>query len=148
MSQDQNNKEITIRDQMKKFLIKGFYGFNTILAIGLGRRLGIFDYLDEKAKKITVRDNQGSSRKAFSKEQKLLSELLCAFDIKGVNALVILERKGKHMDVMTNGISGCALLAFITDLFSKNPELYKASEEILNDMERAMEEVDSNPTIH
>lgn len=53
MSQDQNEKEVTIRDQMKKFLIKGFYGFNTILTFGLGRRLGIFDYLDEKAKTLS-----------------------------------------------------------------------------------------------
>ncbi|NVM34608.1 MAG: class I SAM-dependent methyltransferase [Candidatus Lokiarchaeota archaeon] len=53
MSQNQNEKEITIRDQMKKFLIKGFYGFNTILSSGLGRRLGIFDYLDKKAKKLS-----------------------------------------------------------------------------------------------
>ncbi|MFX1425064.1 MAG: class I SAM-dependent methyltransferase [Promethearchaeota archaeon] len=35
---------------MKKILIKGFYGFNTILTIGLGRRLGIFDYLYDKSK--------------------------------------------------------------------------------------------------
>ena len=108
--------------------------------------------MKEKAKKITVRDNQGSSRKAFSKEQKLLSELLCTFDIKGVNALVILEKQGKHMGVMSNGISGCALLAFITDLFSKHPELYEASEEILHDIERDMEEVmgktGKNQTVH
>ncbi|MFX0041152.1 MAG: class I SAM-dependent methyltransferase [Candidatus Heimdallarchaeota archaeon] len=35
---------------MKKFLIKGFYGFNTVLTFGLGQRLGIFDYLYEKTK--------------------------------------------------------------------------------------------------
>ncbi|MFX0018709.1 MAG: class I SAM-dependent methyltransferase [Promethearchaeota archaeon] len=46
----QNEKEITIKEQMKKFLIKGFYGFNTILTYGLGLRLGIFDYLYKKAK--------------------------------------------------------------------------------------------------
>ncbi|MFX1500256.1 MAG: class I SAM-dependent methyltransferase [Promethearchaeota archaeon] len=45
----QNGKQITIREQMKKFLIKGFYGFNTILTYGLGRRLGIFDFLYEKS---------------------------------------------------------------------------------------------------
>jgi len=50
MSQNQDESEITIKDQMKKFLIKGFYGFNTILTFGLGRRLGIFDYLYEKSK--------------------------------------------------------------------------------------------------
>ena len=49
----QNEKEITIREQMKKFLIKGFYGFNTILTCGLGLRLGIFDYLYKKAKSLS-----------------------------------------------------------------------------------------------
>jgi SAM-dependent methyltransferase len=53
MSQNQNEKDFTIREQMKKFLIKGFYGFNTILCFGLGRRLGIFDYLDDKAKSLS-----------------------------------------------------------------------------------------------
>ena len=52
MSQNQNESEITIRDQMKKFLIKGFYGFNTILSIGLGKQLGILDYFYEKSKKL------------------------------------------------------------------------------------------------
>ena len=50
MASNQNNEEISIKEQMKKFLIKGFYGFNTILTFGLGRRLGIFDYLYEKSK--------------------------------------------------------------------------------------------------
>ena len=53
MSQNQNESEITIRDQMKKFLVKGFYGFNTILSIGLGKQLGILDYLYEKGKKLS-----------------------------------------------------------------------------------------------
>jgi len=35
---------------MKKFAINGLYGFNTIILIGMGRRLGIFNYLYEKAK--------------------------------------------------------------------------------------------------
>jgi len=62
MSQNQNEKDITIRDQMKKFLIKGFYGFNTILCFGIGRRLGIFDYLDEKVKN----DSESSSVSSIS----------------------------------------------------------------------------------
>ncbi|MFX1377643.1 MAG: class I SAM-dependent methyltransferase [Promethearchaeota archaeon] len=52
--QNQNEKEVTIKDQMKKFLIKGFYGFNTVLTFGLGQRLGIFDYLYEKTKSSTA----------------------------------------------------------------------------------------------
>ncbi|MFX0144490.1 MAG: class I SAM-dependent methyltransferase [Candidatus Hodarchaeota archaeon] len=49
-AQIEKEKEVSVKDQMKKFLIKGFYGFNTILTFGLGRRLGIFDYLYEKSK--------------------------------------------------------------------------------------------------
>ncbi len=52
MSQDQNGKEIKMRDQMKKFLIKGFYGFNTIISFGLAKKLGILDYLEAKAKSL------------------------------------------------------------------------------------------------
>ena len=50
MVSNQNKEKISIKEQMKKFLIKGFYGFNTVLSFGLGRRLGIFDYLYEKSK--------------------------------------------------------------------------------------------------
>lgn len=44
------NPEISIKDQIKKFAINGLYGFNTIILIGMGRRLGIFNYLFEKVK--------------------------------------------------------------------------------------------------
>ncbi len=37
-------------DQMKEFAIKSMLVFQTVLLFGLGRRLGIFDYLNEKAK--------------------------------------------------------------------------------------------------
>lgn len=52
-TQIKKEEEVSIKDQMKKFLIKGFYGFNTIISCGLGKQLGIFDYLDEKAKKLS-----------------------------------------------------------------------------------------------
>lgn len=50
MSQDKVNSEITIRKQMKKFAIKSMYGFQTIIVYGMGKRLGIFNYLYDKAK--------------------------------------------------------------------------------------------------
>ena len=50
MSQTNTNPEITLREQTKKFAIKSMYGFQTILAYGLGRTLGIFDYLYEKGR--------------------------------------------------------------------------------------------------
>ncbi|KKM73220.1 hypothetical protein LCGC14_1412700 [marine sediment metagenome] len=49
MTQNQNESEVSIKEQIKKFMVKGFYGFNTIITFGLGRRLGIFDYLYEKS---------------------------------------------------------------------------------------------------
>lgn len=51
--QNQNRNEVSMKDQMKKFLIKSLYGFLTVLMFGLGRRAGIFDYLQEKTKKIS-----------------------------------------------------------------------------------------------
>ena len=79
MSQNQNEKEITVRDQMKKFLIKGFYGFNTILSFGLGRRLGIFDYLDEKAKKLSESGSVSFTLEELSKELSLDLDYLDAW---------------------------------------------------------------------
>jgi len=49
----ENKREIFISNQIKKFAINGLYGFNTIILIGMGRRLGIFNYLYEKAKSST-----------------------------------------------------------------------------------------------
>lgn len=49
MSHKENNKEITMNEQMRNFMVKSMYGFQTILCYGLGKRLGIFDYLNRKA---------------------------------------------------------------------------------------------------
>ncbi len=49
-TENKSKPEISISNQIKKFAINGLYGFNTILLIGMGRRLGIFNYLYEKAK--------------------------------------------------------------------------------------------------
>ncbi|MFX0043591.1 MAG: class I SAM-dependent methyltransferase [Candidatus Hodarchaeota archaeon] len=49
-SENKKESEITVKDQIKKFAINGLSGFNTIILIGMGRRLGIFNYLYEKGK--------------------------------------------------------------------------------------------------
>lgn len=49
-TENKSKPEITISNQIKKFAINGLYGFNTVILIGMGRRLGIFNYLFEKAK--------------------------------------------------------------------------------------------------
>ncbi|MFX0043589.1 MAG: class I SAM-dependent methyltransferase [Candidatus Hodarchaeota archaeon] len=54
MISNKNGTEVSMKDQMKKFLIKSLYGFNTVLMFGIGRRLGIFDYLSEKAKSSSI----------------------------------------------------------------------------------------------
>lgn len=46
----EEKKEITLKEQLKRFAVKGMYGYQTVLLIGLGRRLGIFNYLYEKSK--------------------------------------------------------------------------------------------------
>jgi len=53
---NQDGEEISIKDQIKKFAINSLYGFNTIILIGMGRKLGIFDYLYEKAKSLSNAD--------------------------------------------------------------------------------------------
>ena len=57
---DQDNVKVSMKDQMKKFLIKSLYGFLTVLMFGLGRRTGILDYLLEKAKKQSNTDTISS----------------------------------------------------------------------------------------
>ncbi|MFW9969128.1 MAG: class I SAM-dependent methyltransferase [Candidatus Odinarchaeota archaeon] len=58
-TENNSKPENTISNQIKKFAINGLYGFNTIILIGMGRRLGIFNYLFEKAKSLP---NSGNNR--------------------------------------------------------------------------------------
>lgn len=53
MTQDKNGTEISIKEQIKKFAIKGILGFQTVVLFRMGRQLGIFDYLYEKAQTLT-----------------------------------------------------------------------------------------------
>jgi len=55
VSRISHKDDLTLDAQLKKFAIKSFRGFNSVLVFGLGRRLGIFDYLanqKEKGKKV------------------------------------------------------------------------------------------------
>ena len=92
--------------------------------------------------------NQGSPRNHLSSEQELIGKVLSAFDMGDVNALVILEKHDKQMSIMSNGISGEALLTFVVDLFLKEPEIHKAIINILNDIKVDMEMTGSISTIH
>ena len=58
--QNKNGTEISMKEQMKKFLIKSLYGFLTVLMFGLGRRVGILDYLQEKTKNTSNTDKISS----------------------------------------------------------------------------------------
>ena len=64
------DKEPTMKETLKKIAIKSVYGFQTILNISLGMRLGIFDYLYEKAKSTS----NGGKIESFTLEE--LSEKL------------------------------------------------------------------------
>jgi len=54
---NQDGAEISIKDQIKKFAITSLYGFNTIILIGMGCKLGIFEYLRENNELITSSNN-------------------------------------------------------------------------------------------
>lgn len=87
-----NNAEITMKDQMKKFLIKSLYGFLTVLMFGLGRRVGILDYLQEKAK-------------SKSNTEKISS---VTFTINEVSEKLNLERN--YVDAWAHTALECGLL--------------------------------------
>ncbi len=56
-SNNQDRSELSIKAQIKKFAITSLYGFNTIILIGMSRKLGIFEYLYENTKPITSPNN-------------------------------------------------------------------------------------------
>nr|MDO8135249.1 class I SAM-dependent methyltransferase [Candidatus Njordarchaeum guaymaensis] len=58
---------VTLQDQMRKFVIKGLLGFQSVIVFAIGRRLGIFDYLAQKSK-ITAGAKMSSSV-SFSLEE-------------------------------------------------------------------------------
>ncbi|NVM37817.1 MAG: class I SAM-dependent methyltransferase [Candidatus Lokiarchaeota archaeon] len=89
---DQNKNEISMKDQMKKFLIKSLYGFLTVLMFGLGRRVGILDYLQEKAKSEYNTDKVSS----------------VTFTIEEVSEKLNLERN--YVDAWTHTALECGLL--------------------------------------
>ncbi|MFX0173079.1 MAG: class I SAM-dependent methyltransferase [Candidatus Hodarchaeota archaeon] len=60
MNPARSNEEPTFMNQLKKFAIKGLLGFQTILLYGMGQRLGIFNYLLEKATSISESDEISS----------------------------------------------------------------------------------------
>lgn len=60
MSQTKPKSEPTVRDQLKKFALKGAMGFQTILVYGIGTRLGIFEYLYEKGKSVSESEKVSS----------------------------------------------------------------------------------------
>jgi hypothetical protein len=60
MNPSKSKTEITMYDQIKKFTVKSMLGFQTVLLFGVGRRLGIFDYLNEKRKSSVQPDDVSS----------------------------------------------------------------------------------------
>ncbi len=56
ISFDKDDDEISIKEQIKRLVIKNMYGFQTVILYGLGRRLEIFDYLYNKSKYLSDKD--------------------------------------------------------------------------------------------
>ncbi len=50
LNQTKDESEITMKEQIKKFAIKSMVGFQTVMIYGIGRQVGIFNYLYEKSK--------------------------------------------------------------------------------------------------
>jgi 2-polyprenyl-3-methyl-5-hydroxy-6-metoxy-1,4-benzoquinol methylase len=44
--------DISLDEQIRKFSIKSLRGFTTVLVFGIGRRLGIFDFLEKKSEEL------------------------------------------------------------------------------------------------
>jgi len=89
---NQFENEISMKEQVKKFLIKSLYGFLTVLMFGLGRRVGILDYLLEKAK------NENNTGKISS----------VTFTIEEVSEKLNLERN--YVDAWVHTALECGLL--------------------------------------
>ena len=53
MVQEKKGSEISMRQQMKKFSITNMRGFQSVLVFGIGKHLGIFNYLFDKGKSFT-----------------------------------------------------------------------------------------------
>ncbi len=50
MNQDETDVDPTLEDALQKYVIQSMFGFQVVLWFGLGRKIGIFDYLLTKAK--------------------------------------------------------------------------------------------------
>ena len=81
MTLGKNSSEISMREQMKKFAITNMRGFQSVLVFGIGKRLGIFKYLYEKAKSEKIKGKVSSI--SFTIEE--LSEKI-NLDIKYLDA--------------------------------------------------------------
>ncbi len=51
MNQDEPDGDLTFENAVQKYVIQSMFGFQVVLWFGLGRKIGIFDYLLTKAKK-------------------------------------------------------------------------------------------------
>jgi len=104
--------------------------------------------MGKEVRRIREKKNLKCQKNHLRKEQRFVDQVFCAFDSNDVKALIILEKRERQMSVMSNGISGEALLTFVVDLFMQEPEIHKATTNILNDMKADMEVTGSSTTIH
>ncbi|MHA2182003.1 MAG: class I SAM-dependent methyltransferase [Promethearchaeota archaeon] len=123
MSQNNDNLEITLREQTKKFAVKSMYGFQTILAYGFGSNLGIFDYLYEKAK--SEKPNEKVDTLSFTLEE--LSENL-NLDLRYLDAWLHLSLVCGIFEIDETGNRRAKTAPFVYDLLiDRNSMFYLGS---------------------
>ena len=86
-------------------------------------------------KRKAVNDNESECEQIehLTEECNIVEELLEAFNENEINSLVVLEKEGEAMRVMSNGLSYRALVALLLDIFYDDLKLHRIVTEILRD---------------
>lgn len=123
LNQTEDKPEITIKEQLKKFAIKGMIGFQTVMIYGIGRQLGIFNYLYEKSKSKPTEGKITSI--SFTLEE--LAEKL-NLDLKYLDAWLHMALECGLFEI-DEGAEKCAMTApHVYDLFvNRNSMFYLGS---------------------
>ncbi|MFQ5976903.1 MAG: class I SAM-dependent methyltransferase [Candidatus Heimdallarchaeota archaeon] len=104
MNNSKKTGDLSIIDQMKKFAVKSMLGFQTVLVYGLGRRLAIFDYLNEKGKRSSKPDEVSSvtfTLNELSQELNLDSTYLDSWIHMGIECGIFERDDSSNQSVKT-----------------------------------------------
>ncbi|NVM19055.1 MAG: class I SAM-dependent methyltransferase [Candidatus Lokiarchaeota archaeon] len=119
-TENKSKPEVSISNQIKKFAINGLYGFNTIILIGMGRRLGIFNYLYEKAKSSP---SSGKNNKVIFTPNELSENL--NLDFKYLDGWLHLALECGIFEIANSGKKILKTAPYVYDLLiDRNNEFY------------------------